>query len=98
MKPEDGAEFCFPECIDAVFLKDLQEKADTITKNTAIVLHQIGSHGPSYWLRYPPERELFTPACKTPELTECSSEEIVNAYDNTIAYTDYLPGAADRPA
>lgn len=90
MKAEDGAEFCFPECIDAVFLKRLQDKADTITKNTAIVLHQIGSHGPSYWLRYPPERELFKPACQTPELTECSTEEIVNAYDNTIAYTDWF--------
>ncbi len=90
MKPEDGAEFCFPECIDGVFLKSLQDKADTITGNTVIVLHQIGSHGPSYWLRYPPERELFKPACHTPELTECSTEEIVNAYDNTIAYTDFF--------
>ena len=88
MKPEDGPEFCFPECIDGVFLKDLQQRADTITENTVIVLHQIGSHGPSYWLRYPADHELYTPACKTPELTECSSEEIVNAYDNTIAYTD----------
>ncbi|RZA20469.1 MAG: hypothetical protein EOP02_18050, partial [Proteobacteria bacterium] len=90
MKPEDGAEFCFPECIDGVFLKNLQTKADTITKNTVIVLHQIGSHGPSYWLRYPPEKELFKPACKTPELTQCSGEEIVNAYDNTLAYTDWF--------
>jgi lipid A ethanolaminephosphotransferase len=90
MKPEDGPEFCFPECIDGVFLKGLQDKADTITQNTVIVMHQIGSHGPSYWLRYPPERELFKPACHTPELTSCSTEEIVNAYDNTIAYTDYF--------
>lgn len=90
MRAEDGAEFCLPECIDGVFLKSLQEKADTITKNTVIVLHQIGSHGPSYWLRYPAERELFRPACKTPELTQCSTEEIVNAYDNTIAYTDWF--------
>lgn len=90
MKSVDGPEFCFPECIDAVFLKSLQDKADTITGNTVIVLHQIGSHGPSYWLRYPPERELFKPACQTPELTQCSSEEIVNAYDNTIAYTDWF--------
>lgn len=92
MKAEDGPEFCFPECIDGVFLKDLQQRANTITENTAIVLHQIGSHGPSYWLRYPADRELFTPACKTPELTDCSSEEIVNAYDNTIAYTDFFLG------
>ncbi len=90
MKAEDGAEFCFPECIDGVFLKSLQDKADTITRNTVIVLHQIGSHGPSYWLRYPPERELFKPACHTPELTNCSTEEIVNAYDNTLAYTDWF--------
>jgi lipid A ethanolaminephosphotransferase len=90
MTSADGAEFCFPECIDGVFLKSLQEKADTITKNTVIVLHQIGSHGPSYWLRYPPEKELFKPACQTPELTECSTDEIVNAYDNTIAYTDWF--------
>ena len=90
MQPDDGPEFCFPECIDGVFLKDLQQKADTITRNTVIVLHQIGSHGPSYWLRYPADRELFKPACQTAELTDCSSEEIVNAYDNTIAYTDWF--------
>jgi lipid A ethanolaminephosphotransferase len=88
MAAADGAEFCQPECIDGVFLKHLEEKAATITGNTVIVLHQIGSHGPSYWLRYPSEQERFAPACQTPELTECSSEEIVNAYDNTIAYTD----------
>ena len=90
MTSADGAEFCFPECIDGVFLKALQDKADTITGNTVIVLHQIGSHGPSYWLRYPPDRELFSPACQTPELTDCTTEEIVNAYDNTIAYTDHF--------
>ncbi|WP_374646535.1 phosphoethanolamine transferase [Tabrizicola sp.] len=90
MTAADGAEFCQPECIDAVFLEDLQKKAGTITRNTVIVLHQIGSHGPSYWLRYPADREVFAPACQTPELTECSAEEIVNAYDNTIAYTDHF--------
>lgn len=90
MTAADGAEFCTPECIDGVFLERLQRVADTMTENTVIVLHQIGSHGPSYWLRYPPEREIFAPACKTPELTDCTTEEIVNAYDNTIAYTDYI--------
>lgn len=90
MAAADGAEFCQPECIDGVFLKSLADKAATMTENTVIVLHQIGSHGPSYWLRYPPEREVFSPACKTPELTDCTTEEIVNAYDNTIAYTDYF--------
>ncbi|MCX7288670.1 MAG: phosphoethanolamine--lipid A transferase [Rhodobacterales bacterium] len=90
MKAEDGPEFCTPECIDAVFLAHLQQKARTITENTVIVVHQIGSHGPSYWLRYPADHEIFAPACKTPELTDCTTEEIVNAYDNTIAYTDWF--------
>jgi lipid A ethanolaminephosphotransferase len=97
MTAADGAEFCTPECIDGVFLKRLDELAAGITQNTVVVLHQIGSHGPSYWLRYPPEQERFAPACQTAELTECSSEEIVNAYDNTIAYTDwFLAQVIDR--
>lgn len=103
MTAADGAEFCQPECIDAVFLKGLQQKADTITENTVIVLHQIGNHGPSYWLRYPKDREIFAPTCQTPELTDCTTEEIVNAYDNAITYTDWflaqvidLLGASDR--
>ncbi|NHB76253.1 phosphoethanolamine transferase [Rhodobacter calidifons] len=90
MTAADGADFCQPECIDGVFLKALAEKAATITEDTVIVLHQIGSHGPSDWLRYPADREIFAPACKTPELTDCTAEEIVNAYDNTIAYTDHV--------
>ena len=90
MTAQDGAEFCTPECIDGVFLNRLDDLAASITENTVVVLHMIGSHGPSYWLRYPPERERFKPACQTPELADCTTEEIVNAYDNTIAYTDYV--------
>lgn len=90
MKAVDGPEFCQPECIDGVFLKHLEDTAATMTQNTVIVLHQIGSHGPSYWLRYPADREIFAPACQTPDLATCSTEEIVNAYDNTIAYTDHV--------
>ncbi len=86
----DGPEFCDPECIDGVFQKHLDAVAATMTRNTVIVLHQIGSHGPSYWLRYPADREVFSPACKTPQLADCSGEEVVNAYDNTIAYTDHI--------
>ncbi len=92
MSAADGAEHCQNggECNDAVFLQRLADLSATMTENTVVVLHQIGSHGPSYWLRYPPEREIFKPACKTPELTDCTTEEIVNAYDNTIAFTDYF--------
>jgi lipid A ethanolaminephosphotransferase len=90
MTAEDGAEFCQPECTDDVFLPHLERLAQTITRNTVVVLHQIGSHGPSYWLRYPPEAEVFKPACRNPDLSACTAEEIVNAYDNTIAFTDHV--------
>lgn len=88
MKAADGPEFCDPECTDEVFQKHVEEVAATMTQNTVIVLHQIGSHGPSYWLRYPADQEVFSPACKTAQFGDCTSEEIVNAYDNTIAFTD----------
>jgi lipid A ethanolaminephosphotransferase len=78
------------ECTDGIFLDALSNYANTITQNTVLVLHMIGSHGPAYYLRYPKEFEKFTPTCQTPELKNCSNEEITNAYDNTILYTDHI--------
>ena len=78
------------ECDDGIFLDRLDAKLAGITRNTTIVLHQIGSHGPSYFLRYPEAFERFQPACHTAQLTDCSPQEIVNAYDNTVLYTDHF--------
>jgi lipid A ethanolaminephosphotransferase len=78
------------ECMDGIFMEALQEYAAGITQDTVLVLHQIGSHGPTYYLRYPSEFERFTPACRTAEFKNCTTQEIVNAYDNTIAYTDEI--------
>ena len=55
-----------------------------------VTLHQTGSHGPAYYNKYPAEFEYFTPVCKTVQITKCSDEELNNAYDNTIRYTDSL--------
>jgi lipid A ethanolaminephosphotransferase len=57
-------------------------------KNIFIVLHQMGNHGPAYYRRYPKAFEKFIPTCKTNQLQECTQEEIVNAYDNALLYTD----------
>jgi lipid A ethanolaminephosphotransferase len=78
------------ECIDGVFLDLIREKAASITENTVLALHMIGSHGPSYFLRYPEDKAVFTPACTTPEVANCSAEELTNAYDNTLRYTDWV--------
>lgn len=75
---------------DEVLLEDLQQRVDLGYEDTFIVLHQEGSHGPTYYKRYPPQFEYFKPTCKTAELDKCTKEEIVNTYDNTILYTDYI--------
>lgn len=88
---EQDPRFCDAgECIDGVFLDALKAYADSITEDTVLVLHQMGSHGPTYYLRYPPEFARFAPACNTAEFKSCTPEEITNAYDNTIAYTDHI--------
>lgn len=78
------------ECRDVGMLAGLQQYIDQQQGDILIVLHQMGSHGPAYYKRYPDEFERFTPACKSKELSECSTQEVVNAYDNSILYTDYF--------
>ncbi|MCO8164309.1 phosphoethanolamine--lipid A transferase [Pseudomonas sp. 21LCFQ010] len=78
------------ECRDAILLRDLQADIDNLKTDTVVVLHQMGSHGPEYFKRYPAEFEKFTPVCKSNALNNCSRESIVNGYDNTLLYTDHV--------
>ena len=59
-------------------------------KDILIVLHQMGNHGPAYYKRYTHDYEHYTPVCKTSQLESCTKEEIVNAYDNALRYTDHF--------
>ncbi len=77
-------------CYDELMLIGLEEKLRARTGDIFLVLHLKGSHGPAYYKRYPKAYERFTPACNTSELQQCSKEELVNAYDNTIVYTDHI--------
>ena len=82
---------CDTECRDEGMLVGLQEFIDAHPENDVlIVLHSMGNHGPAYYKRYPASFEKFTPVCKTSDLGACSLEEIVNAYDNAVLYTDYF--------
>ncbi|CAG8865602.1 Phosphoethanolamine transferase EptA [Pseudomonas fluorescens] len=78
------------ECRDEILLQDLQPLIDHLDQDTVLILHQMGSHGPEYFKRYPRAFERFTPVCQSNALEKCSRESIVNAYDNTIAYTDHV--------
>jgi len=77
-------------CYDEVMLKSFDDEVANMKGNKLITMHMIGSHGPTYWQRYPAQKELFTPSCNQSDIENCTDEEIVNVYDNTIAYTDYV--------
>ena len=81
---------CDEECRDEGMLVGLQEYVDAQKGDVVIVLHQMGNHGPAYYKRYPKNFEKFTPVCQTNQVEKCTSEEIGNAYDNVILYTDYF--------
>jgi len=76
---------------DEVLLTGLTERIlSSKQQKIFIVLHQTGSHGPSYYTKYPKQFEVFKPVCKSVELDQCTQQELLNAYDNTILYTDYF--------
>ena len=82
---------CNGECRDIGMLKYIPKFIESNKdKDILIVLHQMGNHGPEYFKRYPKEFEKFKPVCKTNQLEKCTREQINNAYDNAIAYTDYF--------
>lgn len=77
-------------CFDEALLHGLAERIDGSRGDSVIVLHMLGSHGPAYYKRYPQAFRAFTPTCDTGQLDQCSTEAIVNSYDNSILYTDHV--------
>ncbi len=83
------------ECYDMALLWDLDARLEALpaerrARGVLLVLHQMGSHGPAYYKRSPPDRKPFEPECRTAVLQQCERRAIVNAYDNTIVYTDHV--------
>lgn len=78
------------ECYDEELLVGLQDYLNGLREDAVLVLHQMGSHGPAYYLRHPAAWSRFTPECAITNVEDCSNEMLVNAYDNTIAYTDHF--------
>ena len=83
------------ECLDMALLQGLDERLATldperVKRGVVLVMHQMGSHGPEYFKRSPPDMKPFLPECLTNALQQCPREQIVNAYDNSIVYTDHV--------
>ncbi len=83
------------ECLDEALLSGLDQRLAAldparVARGVVLVMHQMGSHGPAYFKRSPPELKLFQPECTSNALQQCSRAHVVNAYDNTIVTTDRL--------
>lgn len=78
------------QCLDEVLMEGMDGLARDTRGNLFLVLHQLGSHGPAYYKRYPAVFKRFTPACESEDLRRCTQAEIVNAYDNSLLYTDFF--------
>ena len=89
-------EFCQTgECLDEIMLHELPRQLAALdpakrAKGTVVVMHQMGSHGPAYYKRSPASMKSFQPECSSHALQNCPPEHIVNAYDNSLLYTDHF--------
>jgi lipid A ethanolaminephosphotransferase len=76
---------------DEILTAGIKEQIESSDNNKIlIVLHTSTSHGPTYNKKYPPKFEIFKPVCNSVELAKCSQQELINAYDNSIIYTDFI--------
>ena len=83
------------ECFDEALLHGLDQRIaaldpERLKRGLVLVMHQMGSHGPAYFKRSPPDLKPFQPECRSNELQQCPREQVVNGYDNTLVTTDRL--------
>lgn len=78
------------QCLDEVLLHGMEQVLADAKGNLFVVMHQLGSHGPAYYKRYPAAFRRFSPACESDDLRLCTPGQIRNAYDNSIVYTDHF--------
>ena len=91
IKPKDHPKFCDKNtCYDEVVLQDLDSEIAQMKGDKLVGFHLIGSHGPTYYKRYPDAHRQFTPDCPRSDIENCTDEELTNTYDNTIRYTDFV--------
>ena len=89
------------ECLDEVMLRGLDERIAALdsarrARGVVVVMHQMGSHGPAYYRRSPPAYKKFLPECTSNTLQDCPREQLINAYDNSLVYTDHVLASTVR--
>ena len=76
---------------DGILFTGIRQRIESSKSNKVlIILHTSTSHGPKYADKYPKDFEVYKPVAKNVEEGEKNVGLLVNAYDNTIRYTDFL--------
>ena len=90
---ETGKDMSVTNNYDEYLLQPLQDVLASGIEKLFIVMHTMGSHW-RYDTRYPAPFEQFTPALgesfNLSMINPSNKQKLVNAYDNTILYTDYF--------
>ncbi|ROS01713.1 lipid A ethanolaminephosphotransferase [Sinobacterium caligoides] len=93
---ENSSEFCQgPVCLDESLIAHFDRDVATVMKQRqagAIFIHTQGSHGPTYYQRYNEATRTFQPDCQRSDIQNCEHQALINNYDNTLVYTDYVVG------
>lgn len=83
--PDENADY------DGILFAGLRERIESSPKDKVlIILHTSTSHGPKYADKYPKAFEVYKPVARNIEEGEKNIGMLINAYDNTIRYTDFL--------
>lgn len=76
---------------DGILFAGIRQRIESSKSNKVlIILHTSTSHGPKYADKYPKDFEVYKPVARNVEEGEKNVGLLVNAYDNTIRYTDFL--------
>ncbi|WP_261823844.1 phosphoethanolamine transferase [Vibrio neonatus] len=89
--PDDEDHHCSNNnCYDTDLLDSFEDDTKGLQQDSILFYHISGSHGPTYYKRYPSSHRRFAPDCPRSDIENCTNEEVVNSYDNTILYTDFF--------
>jgi lipid A ethanolaminephosphotransferase len=83
------------ECFDEIMLRGIDARiaalpAERRARGVVVVMHQMGGHGPAYYQRSPAAFKKFLPECTSNALQNCERQSLLNAYDNSVVYTDHF--------
>lgn len=79
------------QSVDGILFAGLKQRIENSDRDKVlIILHTSTSHGPDYCHRVPEQFYSFTPILDNVEQAQKNPQALINAYDNSILYTDWL--------